>query len=306
MADIAKIKLPDGVTYDIKDATARAEIAALNNWDYVISVSAATTPYGVVWTTGGGQVITGTLAASADTKYKIYLVPAHIGETGNIYDEYITVGSTEALPQHPYSWEKFGTTDVDLNGYAMLGDSVTVSGTAENHTTGITAKIPSNRFSLMYGVGDSIYDRTASYAAGVNSTAPTLGTPFTIPNVTARGSGSFTQGTFNAGTLPSATYTAETELLTLTVGTLPSHGADSHTHTAPTLGTAFTVPNITDVGSASTWTFSNVSVPTRSTGRYVLSVSNSSTDVSVTVTDSGHTHSVSATGIINESQSRPV
>jgi hypothetical protein len=44
----------------------------------------------------------------------LYLVPSDDPDTSNIYDEYIWTiqdGST-------YGWEKIGTTDVDLTGYA--------------------------------------------------------------------------------------------------------------------------------------------------------------------------------------------
>ena len=72
MADISKITLPSGSTYDIKDTVAR-EMAS-GGVSFVLSVDAATTPYGVQWD-DNGTTITGTLVASSSTKSKFYLVP---------------------------------------------------------------------------------------------------------------------------------------------------------------------------------------------------------------------------------------
>ena len=62
----------------------------------------------------------------------------------------------------------------------------------------------------------------------------------TIPNVTAAGSGSYTQGSFSGGSLTMAMDATDTKKLNITF-TAATHGADSHTHTAPTIGTAIKV-----------------------------------------------------------------
>ena len=83
-----------------------------NRFTYVLSNSAATTPNK---TTYNGS--TGTLAPSADTEYKIYLV-SHTHETGkDVYDEWITVknGST-------YAWEKIGNTDMTIDVTGIISD----------------------------------------------------------------------------------------------------------------------------------------------------------------------------------------
>ncbi len=67
--DISQLQLPTGSVYNVKDQRARDLIAAINNWDYVLAVDAATTPYGVEWEDGSGTTITGTLVASADVMY---------------------------------------------------------------------------------------------------------------------------------------------------------------------------------------------------------------------------------------------
>lgn len=61
--------------------------------------------------------------ASSSTMNKIYLVADEHSDTGDNYDEYITL-ETDGT----YSWEKIGNTDVDLSGYVPT--SRTVNGKA--------------------------------------------------------------------------------------------------------------------------------------------------------------------------------
>ena len=90
------------------------EIGKIDQFNYTISTSAATTPKGVIWYNGATK-ITGTLVASADTEYNIYLVPCKhtAAQEQEGYDEYLTVKSGST-----YSWEVLGNTrDIDLSGY---------------------------------------------------------------------------------------------------------------------------------------------------------------------------------------------
>ena len=181
----------------------------------------------------------------------------------------------------------------------------------------------------------------ASLASGFY-TAGTKGTPTTIDTSKFSGGsftqGAFTQGSFTQGTdsftpasLASGFYTAGTSA-SFTQGedsfTPATHGADSHTHTPPTLGTAisiigvqssttsvtgvqsstttaskvtlgtaFSVPNVTSTGSASNWVFEDVTVPIKNTSATTVPVRNTiattvATSVSHTVTDNGHTHDI--------------
>ena len=109
---LTQLELPSGATYDLVDAGARELIAAINNWEYVVCSSAANTPKGVEWD-NDGTTVTGTLDPSADTMYKIYLVPSENGED-DIFDEYVTVNPSSSV----YQWEMFGNTGLpDMNGY---------------------------------------------------------------------------------------------------------------------------------------------------------------------------------------------
>ena len=66
--------------------------------------------------------------ASADTMHKIYLIP-NGGSSGNAKDEYVTVRSGSA-GSYTYSWEKFGTTEIDLSGY-VTSDQLEALSSAE-------------------------------------------------------------------------------------------------------------------------------------------------------------------------------
>lgn len=86
-----------------------------NRFTYVLSNSAATTPNATKYGTTQG-----TLAPSATTEYKIYLV-SHTHENSttekDVYDEWITVknGST-------YAWEKIGNTDMTIDVAGIISD----------------------------------------------------------------------------------------------------------------------------------------------------------------------------------------
>jgi len=84
----------------------------------IICSSAADTPAGISWTSGGSTII-GTLAASASLKDNIYLVPGKKTRTGNQFTEYSCV-----LYQDSYVWEQTGSADLDpsvVYGYLNAG-----------------------------------------------------------------------------------------------------------------------------------------------------------------------------------------
>lgn len=99
---------------DTKVKALQDSIAAIDQFKYVVSTNAATTPSGVTWK-DGSTTVTGTLAASAATEFTIYLVPdSNDVETGS-YLEYMTVkvGST-------YKWEPIGTTKISIASYTLV------------------------------------------------------------------------------------------------------------------------------------------------------------------------------------------
>ena len=123
MADISTIILPNNTEFHIKDSVARDMIGQLNSFEYIICTSAENTPSGITFNN-----ITGSLEASANTKYKIYLVPS-ANSTNDIYDEYITVDSQE---NSSYVWEKIGNTDVNLSAYLTSQSAESIYATKSN------------------------------------------------------------------------------------------------------------------------------------------------------------------------------
>lgn len=59
--------------------------------------------------------------ASADTMYKICLVPSQNPQTLNSYDEYITIDAGEGAEPR-YSWELIGNTSISIDGYVTQDD----------------------------------------------------------------------------------------------------------------------------------------------------------------------------------------
>ena len=124
------ITLPNGNSYYLKDADARAILDTLKSAAFLDADSSITDgATGVAKTQaikayvdsaikiGVTVVKVDTLpTASASTEGKIYIVPQSQGKTDDNFDEYITIkGGTAAEPT--YSWEKIGDTRIDLSGY---------------------------------------------------------------------------------------------------------------------------------------------------------------------------------------------
>ena len=142
MADISRITV-NGVTYDLKDTTARGLIGT---GKFVVSTNAATTPAGVSWyDTIMHTTITGTLAASASIAVYIYLVPEAQDETEvkSDYSEYVVITADSGVT---YTWEKLGSTSISLTGvvtyvaFSKATDSVLGAGT--------TVTVPSHSVSF--------------------------------------------------------------------------------------------------------------------------------------------------------------
>ncbi len=92
--------------------------------------------------------------ASADTMYKIYLIPAGDSEEDNYKDEYVTI-----LEEGVYSWEKIGSTAVDLSDYPTNEQMAqAIDDAIAAYISSITASVDSN-------VGTPSVD--VSYSSGV-------------------------------------------------------------------------------------------------------------------------------------------
>ena len=285
MADISRIQLPSGNTYDIKDATAREMLAGgvsfnvvwtTTNYASTSAPSAATLadiPAGVVvYYNNGASSATGTLAASADTKGKFYLIYSKTQvDTLDVFDEYVTVGEST------YAWEKIGDTQISLAN-VVTGVSITtnsasfVTGYASPTSTSVVkgdASFSVTQPTISVTPTTTYLKATATGAAvGADGTA-TVVTDFASPTTKqAIGSSatfSFTQPTISV--TPSTTYLGATATGaavgadgTATVITdFASPATDTFVksvsaETGKNLVTT-TVPNVTSAGTAASWTF---------------------------------------------------
>ena len=210
MADISKITLPSGTTYNIKDATARSNIAAL---------SGALTFLGTTTTalTDGATTSPITIGDSSVTP-----------KAGNV----VIYGNSEFVWSDVESkWREFGSTG-SLKALAFkdsASGSYTPAGTVSQPTfTGTKATISSS-FTPAGSVAISKGTGTANYTPEGTVSKPTVTVEMNTASVKPFGSA----GTLPSCTLPSmgATVSGETLALTWTAGsfsagTLPSAGTE--------------------------------------------------------------------------------
>lgn len=209
MADISRITLPSGNTYNIKDAVARQMISGGVSftiaWDGTSAPVVADIPAGVK-VTYNDTVYTGTLAATADTVGSFYLVKSSStpsGETLDIYDEYVTVsqGGDPAV----YFWEKLGDTKLDLSDVVtnVTLDKKTDSAIGTDATFSITQPTVSLSAESTSSTGSVsvVSDITSASASGDDVTVITgLGTPSTKSAIGANSTFKITQPTVSLET----------------------------------------------------------------------------------------------------------
>ena len=158
MAYISKIKLANGTSVDIKDAEGRNNVTTLLGGHALEALGAAAWKAVAANISGEGLVDAATVksyvdgqvgqihnfdvvidtagtsagpsvAASADTMYKIYMVPSDDAAAGS-YVEYITIRSGDAAA-YTYKWEAIGNTKMNLSGYVT--NTTTIATIALDH-----------------------------------------------------------------------------------------------------------------------------------------------------------------------------
>ena len=257
MADISKIKLANGTTVTIKDAQGRADmttilgghalealgaaawqamaasisdagiadaatvkayvdsqVGQIHNFDVVID------PAG---TTAGPSVV-----ASADTMYKIYLVPSEDAAAGD-YIEYITIRSG-AEGAYTYTWEAIGNTKVSLTGYVPT--TTTIATIALDHNITVA------ELQTALKLGAMAY---ADKASG-STTLQTIDS-ITMKKVTVAGNAAVTSKAADA-TLTKANYTPAGKVTgsAISDGSINVTLKDSDTKTEATLSTSKFTP----------------------------------------------------------------
>lgn len=258
MAEISRITLPSGNTYDLKDATAREMIAGgvsfIVAWNGSSTPTVANIPKGVVVTYNGTNY-TGTLEASAAVSGAFYLVKSNTSVgTLDVYDEYVVadVGGTK-------QWEKLGDTQVDLSDVVTgvtlnkqtdvaLGEATTFalsSGTVTHGTPTKDNVLGADTTFSMTQPTITVTPTTRYLSASASGTA--VGADGTASAIT--GFGNHTTDTFVKSVSADTTKKLETT-------TVPNVTANTAVTIPNVTGnTTVTIPNVTSAGSASTWSF---------------------------------------------------
>ena len=223
MADISKIKLANGTIVDLKDAQGRANVTTLLNGHALEALGAAAWRAVATEVTGGGKalptaeavksyvdsatnkihnfdvvidadgsVATGpSVTASADTMYKIYLVPSGEAAAGE-YIEYITIKSGNGETA-TFKWEAIGSTKTNLTGYVPTNTTIA--------TIALDHNITVNELQTVLGLGAMAYADKAS-GSGTVETIDSI----TMKPVTVAGNATVTSKAADA-TLTKADYT---------------------------------------------------------------------------------------------------
>lgn len=218
----------------------------------------------------------------------------------------ITTGANKALlagtVEFVYDgtqWQLVGNyIDTDTKAWSSITGKPTATGSA---TTGITASTTATKTTLGTAgsvIGVQSTTTTASKASGANGSASTWAfEEVSIPNVTAAGSAStwaFT-GVTVANSISGAVDANDSTQLNITLGTTTVQSKSSGGNgTAPTLGTEIKVQSKKSGanGTAPSWSFTDVTVPIKNAS--ATSIPNVSVaSATVSITDSGHTHSIS-------------
>lgn len=267
MADISQIKLPNGTTYNIKDANARKRIEALESFTTYLGVTTTALTDGATTNpiTINGQNVT--------------------AQSGNI----VLYGNQEFIFDGTH-WNQFG----DLSSLGSLAykntasGSFTPAGTVSQPTFNGDTMNSTGSFTPAGSVKLTNSNKTAAVSAAESGAvtytpdgtvaAPTIsvktaGTTTTVNSITA------------VGTLP--TYTVSGEVLTLTQGTLPTKGKNQTVKTGDAAYQA-TAPEFTGTGVR--LVTGNISVPSSA------SFSGTAGAVSVSGTPSGTVSQPTFTG----------
>lgn len=258
MADISKIKLANGTTVTIKDAQGRADmttilgghaLAALGAaaWQamaasisdagiadaatvkaYVDSQVGKIHNFDVVIDADGTAATGPSVAASADTMYKIYLVPSADAAAGG-YIEYITIRTGEE-GAYTYAWEAIGNTKVSLTGYVPT--TTTIATIALDHNITVA------ELQTALKLGAMAY---ADKASG-STTIQTIDS-ITMKEVTVAGNAAVTSKAADA-TLTKANYTPAGKVTgsAISDGSIAVTLKDSTTKTEATLSTSEFTP----------------------------------------------------------------
>lgn len=257
MADISKIKLANGTTVTLKDAQGRADMTTILGGHALEALGAAAWKAVAANISGEGLVDASvvkayvdsqvgqihsfdvvidpagtadgpSVAASADTMYKIYMV-ADAGASAGAYIEWITIRSG-VEGAYTYAWEKIGSTKTDLTGY--VSKETTIAGIALDKNISVA------ELQTALKLGAMAYADKAS-GSGTVQTIDSI----TMKEVTVAGNAAVTSKAADA-TLTKANYTPAGKITgsAISDGSINVTLKDSATKTEATLSTSEFTP----------------------------------------------------------------
>lgn len=257
-ADISKIKLANGTIVNLKDAQGRADMTTILGghalealgaaaWkavatevsqsadlptaeavkSYVDSAVGKVHNFDVV-IDPAGTAAGPSVTASADTMYKIYLVPTGEAAAGE-YIEYITIKSGDAEAA-TFKWEPIGSTKTNLTGYVPTSTTIATIKLDHNITVAELQKA--------LGLGAMAYADKAS-GSGTVQTIDSI----TMKEVTVAGNAAVTSKATDAA-LTKANYTPAGSITgkAISGGSISVTLKDSATKTEATLSTSKFTP----------------------------------------------------------------
>lgn len=247
MADISKITLPNGTTYNIKDATARSDIEDIRG-----AIAGGVTFMGETSTalTDGATTTSIVINSKTVTAVKGYLVVYNSKEFVFDGEKWIEMGDLSAFKALAYK-------DSASASYKPAGtvSKLTFTGTATTSTgkftpAGSVGLTTSNKTAAVSKAssGDATYTPEGTVAAPTIS-VKTAGSTTTVNSITA------------VGTLPTLTTTVANENLTIAFdqGTLPTKGANT---TVKTGDAAYQASAPAFTGTGARLVTGNIAVPT--------------------------------------------
>lgn len=286
MADLSKITLPNGTTYNLKDAVARADISAIQ-----------TTISGITGAVGGVNFLGETTTPISDLSTTN---PVSI----NGEDKTAVNGSLVVYQKKEFLFD--GTQWIELGDLTALGALATKDNASGSYTPEGTVSQPTFSGNSMTATGT--FTPSGSITVSTNQTENKTATvsPASSGNATYTPSGSVTAPTISVssagstttvnsitsvGTLPAFGATVSNETLTLSwdAGTLPSKGANTTVKTGDATYSA-TAPSFTGTGVR--LVTGNIAVPSS----YTATFSGNQGNLSVSGTPSGTVSKPTFTG----------
>ena len=233
--EISKVRLPSGNEYTFKDTVARQAIAG--GMSKIIAWNGRSTPDDskipdVVIVTHDGNNYFGSLSPdNADTTAFYFVYSSTQIDSGDVYDEYTVVEDGGVK-----KWEKIGDTSLDLRNLGDLAskDNVTLSKGSGDNVLGEATSFTNSSSSITFsgGATDKVLGSGATFTTTVTPSTTNIKATASGTAVGASGSDTFVKS-----------YPGTTSKLATT--SIPN----------VTGNTNVSIPNVTSVGSASTWSF---------------------------------------------------